>query len=148
MSRWVHNLNISHTKITNKGLKFLGNVNILKLTDNNNITDSGLRHVLNVNTLHINYCTKITDLGLKILGINGKIKKLILDGNKNITDKVIQYLGYNEYIQELDLCFCKNITDAGVKRLGNIKTLNLQGCNITNNCIDFLGNVKYKKVTF
>jgi hypothetical protein len=71
-------------KITDKVLKYLGNLHTLNLNWCDNITDEGIKYLGNLHTLNLSWCKKITDEGIKYLG---NLHRLYLSGCNKITNK-------------------------------------------------------------
>src|SRR3972149_23183 len=109
-------IDLSRTKITDEGVKYLGACHTLYLR-RTKITDEGVKYLGACHTLHLRY-TKITDEGVKYLGA---CHTLDLSCTK-ITDEGVKYLGA---CHTLDLS-CIKITNEGVKYLGACHTLDLR----------------------
>lgn len=127
-------------------LSLLNKASILDLT-RTKITSEGLKYLKNVENLDLSYCPKITTRGLANLcsekGETGgrvllnNIRKLDLSGT-NIEDGALKFL---ENIEELDLSECHKINGEGLQYLNNVKKLNL-GYNrrISDDTLEYLSD--------
>lgn len=137
----VYKLDITMTKITDKCIPMLSNVNTLSLSTCNKFTDvSTLGAIKNlymphtniedvsalggVDRLYLSYCQKIrTDVG-----ILGSVSELSLQGCEWVTD-----VNKLQNVHTLILIKCKNLTIDGISKCTNVNTLDIRGCeNIAN----------------
>eukprot|EP00956_Cyclotella_meneghiniana_P017213 scaffold27829_cov64-Cyclotella_meneghiniana.AAC.13 len=114
----------------------------LDLSNCNKITNKGIRHVGEVN---LSYCPRIGERGLKALSKCEKLNILDLNGCTGVTDQAILHLCDGEFIpglRHLYLAGCKRVGDTALSwitdglRLGfdsnlSLETLSLKGTSIT-----------------
>jgi len=102
------------SKITDKGIKHLTNLNTLDASENKKITDEGIKHLTNLHTLDASGNCGITDKGIKHLT---NLHILYASGNEKITDEGIKYL---TNLHTLYSFFNEKITCEGTEHLTNL----------------------------
>ncbi len=140
-------LNLNKTKITNKALKYISQLNKLKYINfsNCNISDQGIKQLSKLKGLEILILqkTQITNKGLSYLK---RFKKLrILDISKcNIGNTGLKHLSKLQILEVLILGSTK-ITDNGLKyltKLKKLKELSIIDTSISNKGIKHLKKIK------
>jgi hypothetical protein len=108
-------LDLTHTKFSNSGLKYLSTLTSLQ-------------------SLVLQRCTTINDTGIPAISTLTNLTSLNLYSCTNITDKSLEALTQMTMLCTLNLSYCKNITNAGLFLLStilvNLTELYLYGCNI------------------
>jgi len=140
----LEDLYVSHSNITDAGLKQIGaliSLQRLDVSSCRNITSDGLRHLLglkNVNALVLSYAP-VTDDGLRRLAAFPYLQGLELSGTK-VTDAGLAHLAGLVYLQGLALGETET-TDAGLAQLHALTRLRMfsGGSGVTSDGIKQLG---------
>lgn len=154
MNHAINTLAIHHNnKITNEGLKYLKNIVVLELPDNEHITDYGLKYLERIEKLHILSNPGITDNGMRylkgIVDLKISLYRNLSDrfNNTHYSQKVGGYIMSDYGLQYLSgiqrLCIAEdNITDNGLRYITGIRDLNMDGRNITDIGVLYLSGIK------
>ncbi len=130
----LHHLDLSHSQVTDTGLKLLGPLPALQTLslDGTSVTGDGLRQLGELNVLyHLKLSnSRVTDTGLEPLGHFPALQILTLDGTKVSGDglKHLQGLGRINHINLNNT----PLTDVGLLHLGKIDNLEMLWINRTN----------------
>jgi len=152
----VRNISLSHTSITDEGIKYIvrkcPQLTSINLQACYNLTDLSLsliaQHCKNVSELVLSGCHLISDTGAQLVAQEAKSNLILLDLNEctRITDKTLGYLGY--YCPNVSFLRLKNtsVTPAFLAKLLprlRITELNVQGIPITDSFLFHLAHFQH-----
>jgi len=149
----LRNINLSHTNITDLGVRLIvnkcPNLKIVNMNACRSITNLSVsmiaQHCTHISELNVEGCNNITDYGVQILAQQLKSNLRLLDLNdcSNITDQIFQYLCF--YCPNLKYLYLRGtkITGEAVLQFSErfeLKGLNLQGLSISDAELFHIGN--------
>ncbi len=148
--RQLQHVNVSHTRITNDGVRDLASCPLQSLDVGHCSIDNDVLRDLaqsrpQLQSLDLAGCRNIDNAGLAHLANLNQLRSLHFGGNRNIDNAGLAHLANLILLQSLNLAGCPNIGDAGLAHLVNLEqlqSLNLAGGdNITDAGLAHLANL-------